>query len=86
MEGKTNNKRANEPKHLRRKVVFVDPDDPDAPHWWPALVNLVLDLDLFLLQALYLTKCQYRWFHLRKSKYSNKEWTMMYNTQLKEKM
>lgn len=38
MEGRSNNKRANEPKHLRRKVVFVDPDDPDAPHWWPALV------------------------------------------------
>jgi hypothetical protein len=41
MEGKINNKRA---KYLRRKVVFVDPEDPDAPHWWPALVNLVLDL------------------------------------------
>jgi len=39
MEGRTNNKRANEPKHLRRKVVFVDPDDADAPHWWPAMVN-----------------------------------------------
>ena len=56
MESKSNNKRANEPKHLRRKVVFVDPDDSSAPHWWPALVNLVLDLDLFLLQDfLYLT-------------------------------
>ncbi|CAG8627782.1 4294_t:CDS:2 [Ambispora gerdemannii] len=22
----------------RKKVVFVDPDDPAAPHWWPAIV------------------------------------------------
>lgn len=46
MEGRSNNKRANEPKHLRRKVVFVDPDDPDAPHWWPALV-------IFFMTGLY---------------------------------
>ncbi|CAG8801479.1 2847_t:CDS:2, partial [Racocetra fulgida] len=37
MEIRSNNRRLNESKHLRRKVVFVDPDDPDAPHWWPAL-------------------------------------------------
>ncbi|RUS27911.1 hypothetical protein BC938DRAFT_482581 [Jimgerdemannia flammicorona] len=25
-------------KKQRRKVVFVDPDDPSAPYWWPAMV------------------------------------------------
>lgn len=40
MEGvRLGNKRANESKHFRRKVVFVDPDDPEAPHWWPAMVR-----------------------------------------------
>ncbi|CAB4419933.1 unnamed protein product [Rhizophagus irregularis] len=47
MEGRSNNKRANEPKHLRRKVVFVDPDDPDAPHWWPALVVPFKEIEIF---------------------------------------
>ncbi|RIA88885.1 hypothetical protein C1645_222391 [Glomus cerebriforme] len=47
MEGRTNNKRAVEPKHLRRKVVFVDPDDADAPHWWPALVVPFKEIEIF---------------------------------------
>ncbi|GBC03832.1 hypothetical protein RclHR1_05350006 [Rhizophagus clarus] len=47
MEGRSNNKRANEPKHLRRKVVFVDPDDPKAPHWWPALVVPLKEIEIF---------------------------------------
>ncbi|CAG8481744.1 11656_t:CDS:2 [Acaulospora morrowiae] len=40
-------KRVNEPKHLRRKVVFVDPDDPEAPHWWPALVVPLREIEIF---------------------------------------
>lgn len=28
----------------KRQVVFVDPDDPDAPYWWPAMVILSLRL------------------------------------------
>ncbi|CAG8601592.1 9084_t:CDS:2 [Funneliformis mosseae] len=46
MESRTN-KRVNEPKHLRRKVVFVDPDDPEAPHWWPALVVPLKEIEIF---------------------------------------
>ncbi|KAF0492644.1 hypothetical protein F8M41_021575 [Gigaspora margarita] len=47
MEVRSNNRRLNEPKHLRRKVVFVDPDDPDAPHWWPALVVPRKEIEIF---------------------------------------
>ncbi|CAG8601917.1 16578_t:CDS:2 [Cetraspora pellucida] len=47
MEVRSNNRRLNEPKHHRRKVVFVDPDDPDAPHWWPALVVPRKEIEIF---------------------------------------
>ncbi|CAG8576721.1 7827_t:CDS:2, partial [Scutellospora calospora] len=47
MEIRTNNRRLNESKHLRRKVVFVDPDDAEAPHWWPALVVPRKEIEIF---------------------------------------
>ncbi|KAJ1970249.1 hypothetical protein IWQ62_000076 [Dispira parvispora] len=31
----------------RRRLVFVDPDDSEAPYWWPAMVVANADLDLF---------------------------------------
>ncbi|KAJ1656301.1 hypothetical protein IWQ61_004099 [Dispira simplex] len=31
----------------RRRLVFVDPDDSEAPYWWPAMVVANTDLDLF---------------------------------------
>ncbi|CAJ0625786.1 13374_t:CDS:2 [Entrophospora sp. SA101] len=39
MESKFAHKRVIEPKYMRKKVVFVDPDDPSASYWWPALDN-----------------------------------------------
>ncbi|CAG8708969.1 12806_t:CDS:2, partial [Dentiscutata heterogama] len=47
MEIRSNNRRLSESKHIRRKVVFVDPDDPDAPHWWPALVVPRKEIEIF---------------------------------------
>lgn len=31
----------------RRKVVFVDPDDPTAPYWWPAMVVPADEIAIF---------------------------------------
>ncbi|RUS17540.1 hypothetical protein BC937DRAFT_89834 [Endogone sp. FLAS-F59071] len=34
-------------KKQRRKVVFVDPDDPTAPYWWPAMVVPADEIAIF---------------------------------------
>ncbi|CAG8569203.1 6839_t:CDS:2 [Diversispora eburnea] len=45
--GRPNNRRNNDSKYFRRKVVFVDPDDPTAPHWWPAMVVPLKEIEIF---------------------------------------
>ncbi|KAJ3396964.1 hypothetical protein HDU92_001255 [Lobulomyces angularis] len=38
------NPRTDQPK---RKVIFVDPDDPDVAYWWPALIIPIHEIPLF---------------------------------------
>ncbi|RKP24154.1 hypothetical protein SYNPS1DRAFT_30076 [Syncephalis pseudoplumigaleata] len=33
--------------HAKRRIVFVDPDDPSAPFWWPAMVVPESEIDVF---------------------------------------
>ncbi|CAJ0749294.1 24169_t:CDS:2 [Entrophospora sp. SA101] len=47
MESKFAHKRVIEPKYMRKKVVFVDPDDPSASYWWPALVVPNKEIEIF---------------------------------------
>jgi hypothetical protein len=35
--------------NAKRRIVFVDPDDPDAPFWWPAMVNMNGFVYIFLI-------------------------------------
>ncbi|RKP05764.1 hypothetical protein THASP1DRAFT_25793 [Thamnocephalis sphaerospora] len=33
--------------HAKRRIVFVDPDDPEAPFWWPAMVVPECEIEVF---------------------------------------
>ncbi|KAL1920510.1 uncharacterized protein VTP21DRAFT_887 [Calcarisporiella thermophila] len=39
-----------EKKRPKRRVVFVDPQDPDAPYWWPAMVVPAEEFDIFKMK------------------------------------